>query len=290
MNKALIFDIKHFAIHDGDGIRTTVFFKGCPLRCVWCHNPEGLFQKTELAFFSHKCTGCGVCSDICRSAAARNMAITGCTACGKCVSSCPSDARRIYGKAVTVSDILPELTEDIAFYQSTGGGVTLSGGECLLYPDFCAELLKELKDMGVQTAVDTCGYVPEQSINKVLPYTDVFLYDIKAIDSEVHKRCTGVSNEKILKNFIHIADSKKKIEIRIPFVPDYNSDEIPEIAEFISRYAPGAFVRLLPFHNYAESKYSALGLESKMPKRLPTEEECQKAKSILLAHGLKIKE
>jgi len=291
MKEALIFDIKHFAIHDGDGIRTTVFFKGCPLRCIWCHNPEGLSARSELGFFAHKCTQCGACVDVC-PVKEKNSSVapdSSCTSCGACTHVCPTDARRLYGRRVTPNDILPELIADIPFYRNTGGGVTLSGGECLTYPDFCAELLMLLKNEGIHTAVDTCGCVPRESIDKVLPYTDIFLYDIKAISQEVHLLCTGAGNEKILENFIYIAKNGKPIEVRIPYVPGYNSDEIPAIADFIAKHAPSSAVRLLPYHNYAESKYSALGLECRMPPLIPTDSETERARAIIESFGLRVR-
>ncbi len=291
MNEALIFDIKHFAIHDGDGIRTTVFFKGCPLRCIWCHNPEGLFKKSELAFFAHKCKQCGACADVCPAKSRDTPLPHGevCIACGACTDVCPVEARKLYGRWITPEEILPELTADMPFYLSTGGGVTLSGGECLIYPDFCAELLMLLKSEGIHTAVDTCGCVPCESVDKVLPYTDIFLYDLKAISKEVHLSCTGVGNERILENFIYIAKSGKPIEVRIPYVPGYNSDEVPAIAQFIARHAPDSAVRLLPYHNYAESKYSALGLECNMPTKLPKDGEVEEARALLRSFGLTVR-
>ena len=180
---ATIFEIKRFAVHDGDGIRTTVFFKGCPLRCVWCHNPEGLTAKPQTAYYAHKCIGCGECQK-------QNFT----------TESCLGEARVLYGREITVDELLPILLEDKDFYENSGGGVTLSGGECLMQADFCAELLKRLKENGIHTAVDTCGFAPEEALDKVLPFTDTFLYDIKAYDEDVHIRCTGRSNLQILEN------------------------------------------------------------------------------------------
>ena len=185
---ATIFEIKRFAVHDGDGIRTTVFFKGCPLRCVWCHNPEGLSAKYEVGFYEHKCIGCGECKK-------DNFE----------VSDCLGNARVEYGKEISVCEMLPLLLEDKEFYDNSEGGVTLSGGECLIQADFCAELLKELKRLGIHTAVDTCGFVSRNALDKVIPYTDVFLYDIKAYDEDIHIRCTGVSNKQILENLKYLS-------------------------------------------------------------------------------------
>ena len=261
---ALISDIKRFAVHDGDGIRTTVFFKGCPLKCVWCHNPESISFKPQVAFYENKCIGCGEC---------KKERFT--------VEGCLGDARVLYGKEMTIEELLPLLLEDKDFYETSGGGVTLSGGECLCQADFCAELLKELKKEGINTAVDTCGFVSKEAIDKVLPYTDTFLYDIKAIDEDVHIKCTGQSNKIILENLKHIDSLGKNIEIRIPFVPEYNSDQIEKIAKFLKPLKNIKAVKILPYHNYAGSKYSALNMENTLPQILPTEEEIKKAEEML---------
>ena len=261
---ANIFEIKRFAVHDGDGIRTTVFFKGCPLRCVWCHNPEGLSCKPQEAFYAHKCIGCGECKKE-----------------GFSVGECPGEARVLYGKKITVEELLPLLLEDKEFYDNSGGGVTLSGGECLMQADFCAELLKKLKENGVQTAVDTCGFVSRDALDKVIPYTDVFLYDLKAIDEQVHVKCTGQSNKIILENLLYLDSLSKNVEIRIPYVPDFNDGEIGKIAHFLSRLRCVTGIRVLPYHNYARAKYEALSLPVVLPARLPTAEETEAARVLL---------
>lgn len=263
--KALICDIKQFAVHDGDGIRTTVFFKGCPLKCVWCHNPESISFQPQTAFYENKCVGCGECEKD-----------------GFTAEKCLGDARVIYGKEMTVEELLPILLEDKDFYDISGGGVTLSGGECLCQADFCAELLKKLKEKGVNTAIDTCGFVSIEAIDKVLPYTDTFLYDIKAMDEEVHIQCTGRSNKPILDNVTYIDSLGKAIEVRIPYVPEYNSDQIGKIAEFLETLKNVKAVKLLPYHNYAGSKYAALGMENTLPKILPTDEEIKRAEELLV--------
>ncbi len=260
MRKAVVADIKRFAVHDGDGIRTTVFFKGCPLKCIWCHNPESIDFKPQVAFYENKCIGCGEC---------KREDFT--------ADDCLGDARVLYGREMTVEELLPLLLEDRDFYETSGGGVTLSGGECLCQADFCAELLKALKNAGINTAVDTCGFVPKESIDKVLPYTDVFLYDIKAMDEDVHIKCTGQSNRLILENIKYIDSMGKSIEVRIPYVPEYNSDQIEKIAEFLSTLKNIKTVKVLPYHNYAGSKYAALNMENTLPEKVPTQEEIEKA-------------
>lgn len=259
-----IFEIKRFAVHDGDGIRTTAFFKGCPLRCVWCHNPEGISPKTQTAFYAHKCIGCGQCKKEDFDP-----------------SNCLGDARVVYGKDVTIDELLPLLLEDKEFYANSGGGVTLSGGECLMQADFCAELLKALKSEGIHTAVDTCGFASRDALDKVVPYTDVFLYDLKAYDEDVHIRCTGCSNKLILENLTYLDSLGKTVEIRIPYVPEYNDGEMEKIAHFIASLNNVSKIRVLPYHNYAGSKYAALNMENTLPKRLPTDEETEAAREIL---------
>lgn len=285
--KASVMDIKRFAVHDGDGIRTTVFFKGCPLRCVWCHNPEGLEMRPQLEYVRDKCVSCGECVKKCGNNA--HIIIDGrhefvrenCKACGGCESVCPNNALKLYGKKMTVDELVPILLEDRAFYDASGGGVTLSGGECLMQADFCAELLKRLKAEGVHTAVDTCGFVPRENIDKVIPYTDVFLYDIKAYDENVHIKCTGRSNKQILDNITYIDKIGKSIEVRIPYVPNYNSGEITAIAEFLSELKNVKAVKVLPYHNLAGSKYKSLGMECDLPKIVPTKAEIVAAEEII---------
>jgi pyruvate formate lyase activating enzyme len=267
MKTVLICNIKRFAVHDGDGIRTTVFFKGCPLKCVWCHNPESISFKPQIAFYKNKCIGCGECKREDFSA-----------------DNCLGEARVLYGKEMTVEELLPKLLEDKDFYNTSGGGVTLSGGECLCQADFCAELLKDLKKEGINTAVDTCGFVSREAIDKVIPYTDTFLYDIKAMDEDVHIKCTGRSNKLILENLKYIDSLGKNMEVRVPFVPNFNDNQIEKIAEFLSSLQSVKAVKVLPYHNYAGSKYAALGMENTLPQILPTEKEIKKAEEILLRY------
>lgn len=267
-----IFDIKRFAVHDGDGIRTTVFLKGCPLRCRWCHNPEGVTMPAQLAYHAHKCAFCGACQKVCPNGAhvvengEHRFIRENCTACGACVPVCPAEALKLYGKTVAVDELMPTLLEDRDFYEESGGGVTLSGGECLMQADFCQALLKRLKEEGIHTAVDTCGFVPKAALDKVMPYTDIFLYDLKAIDEDVHIRCTERPNGEILQNLLYLDSMGKKVEIRIPIVPGFNDGQLPKIAEFLSRMKNLTRVRLLAYHDFAQSKYEALDMENTMPK------------------------
>ncbi|MCQ2754063.1 MAG: glycyl-radical enzyme activating protein [bacterium] len=284
--KGLISDIKRFAVHDGDGIRTTVFFKGCPLKCVWCHNPEGIDFKPQIAYYSNKCIGCGECVEICPNKAHKleNRVHTFnrdlCVGCGKCADVCLGNALTFYGKSVTVSELMPLLLEDREFYENSGGGVTLSGGECLMQADFCTDLLKQLKKENIHTAVDTCGFVPRAAIDKVIDYTDIFLYDMKAFDRDVHIRCTGQPNDVILDNLKYIDGKNKKTEIRIPFVPQYNDSQIEKISDFIKTLKNVVRVRVLPYHNYAGSKYESLGIKNALPSNLPDEKQVEQAQNL----------
>lgn len=285
MSKAIISDIKRFAVHDGNGIRTTVFLKGCPLKCVWCHNPEAISFRPQLAYYSHKCIQCGECAVVCPSHA-HSVDDTGhsfdsslCIACGKCAQVCLGSSLTFYGKTVTVAELLPLLLEDKDFYETSGGGVTLSGGECLCQVDFCVELLKALKEEGIHTAVDTCGFAAKSAFDKVMPYTDVFLYDVKAFDEDTHIRCTGQSNKQILENLKYLDSCGKAIEIRIPFVPNYNDDQMEKIADFLKSLKHIKAVKVLPYHNYAGSKYAALEMVNTLPDTLPTQKQIQETEA-----------
>ncbi len=244
--KATIFDIQRNSYVDGPGIRTTVFFKGCNLRCKWCHNPESQNFKKEILFYKNKCTGCGRCNGL--AVDDENF-------------FCFNDAKEICGKEYTVDEVLAQIIKDKAFYDTSGGGVTFSGGECMLQIDFLLEILKKCKENGIHTAVDTAGHIPWQSFEKILPYTDMFLYDIKAIDSKIHKVYTGVINELILENLIKLLTAKACVWVRIPIIPDVNDteDEIKKIKSFFDEHGYPEKVELLPYHAMGEHKYAALG-------------------------------
>ena len=292
----IIFDIKHFAVHDGPGIRTTVFLKGCPLKCLWCHNPESIGKESQLGFLEHKCTSCGRCVKVCENGAhyindegKHIFDRSKCTLCGKCEKACPGKVLTFYGKKAESEDIIADVLKDKDFYEcSKNGGVTLSGGECLMQPDFCEELLKRFKEEGLHTAVDTCGFVSRTSLEKVISHTDLFLYDLKAIDSDVHKRCTGQDNGVILENLKYLDSMGKDIEIRYPYVPGFNDGEVRKIGEFLKDLSHITRVKVLPYHNYATTKYSSLDMENTLPKIIPTDSEIASAKETLRSFGLNI--
>ena len=253
MPKAMIFDIQRNSFVDGPGIRTTVFFKGCNLRCKWCHNPESQSFEKQMMFYKDKCTGCGKCREVCPNH------LQSCDFCGKCELYCPAEARKICGREYTSGEVLAEVIKDKAFYENSGGGVTFSGGECMLQLDFLCEILKKCKAAGIHTAVDTAGNVQWESFEKILPFTDLFLYDIKAFGAELHRKGTGVSNELILENLKNLS-GRADIIVRIPVIGGYNDndDEIRQIADFLKQIKI-IKAELLPYHAMGEHKYTALG-------------------------------
>lgn len=284
-------------MHDGDGLRTTLFLKGCPLKCKWCHNPESISAHPELGYYAHKCINCGACADVCPYEAHRMTDGTHtfdretCRGCGKCASVCLADALIFYGEHVTPEDVLPKLTADKAFYDNSGGGVTVSGGEPLLQADFTAALLKLLKDEGINTAVDTCLFASREQLMKVLPYTDTFLVDVKAIDREKHKELTGQYNDIILDNICYLDSVGKAMEIRIPYVPNQNACEIEKIGDFLSHLTSVKGTRVLPYHNLSGTKYASLDMEyplSETDAPTPSKEDAESARKVLEAYGIKV--
>lgn len=275
MNKAIIFDIHRCSASDGPGIRTTVFFKGCNLKCAWCHNPESQNAKPQMMFYKDKCAGCGKCKSVCL------YHLEQCELCGNCTLYCPVDARKICGKEYTVDEVFKEVLKDKAFYENSGGGVTFSGGECMLQIEFLCELLKKCKENGIHTAVDTAGHIPFESFGKILPYTDLFLYDIKIFDPEKHKKYTGVSNELILENLKKLSEAGEKIWIRIPIISDVNDsiEEMLKIKELLTVCGQPEKVELLPYHAMGENKYRAIGKEPQNFKA-PNAEKMKQLKEI----------
>ncbi|MBQ9802076.1 MAG: glycyl-radical enzyme activating protein [Clostridia bacterium] len=250
MTAPLIFDIKRATTADGPGLRTAVFFKGCNLRCTWCHNPEGQRAAAELAVFREKCIGCGACRTACATPEV-------CSACGACTACCPTEARRLYGRAYGTDELLDVIAADQIYYDATGGGVTFSGGECMLYPAFLAEMAGKCREKGISVAIDTAGHVPFASFEAVLPYTDLFLYDIKCLDPELHRRGTGVDNRLILSNLQQLQARGKQVLVRIPVIPDFNDGaELARIKEYCERHA--LTYETLPYHAMGESKARAL--------------------------------
>lgn len=251
----IVFDIAHSSFVDGPGLRTTVFFKGCNLRCDWCHNPESQSSAPCKMFYADKCIGCGTCKSVCPSP-------KDCLLCGKCGDVCPTGAVFVCGKRLSVRDVLDDVLRDRDFY-AHDGGVTFSGGECMLQIDFLESLLKACKESGLHTCVDTAGNVPFEFFERVLPFIDLFLYDIKAVSPEKHSAWTGADNARILSNFNRLYQVGAKIAVRIPVIPERNGEmeEMQRIAAFLADY-PEVPVELLAYHRLGESKYAGLGLSA----------------------------
>lgn len=258
-----ICNIQPFSIHDGPGIRTVFFMKGCNLRCFWCHNPESQELGTTMAFYSHKCIGCGACAEVCPKVTDGKIAILtdACISCGKCTEECFAEAIEMIGKEITVDEAVKILAKDKNIFAESGGGVTFSGGEPLLQPDFVAEVMKKCQELGIGTAIESALSVPWENIEKVLPYCDSFICDIKHADSEMHKRGTGAGNERILENLSRLAKSGKLYEIRTPVIPTFNDceDDIIAIRDIVKGLGGDIKYTLLPFHKICASKYESQG-------------------------------
>lgn len=270
-----IFDIQHNSYVDGPGIRTTVFFKGCNLHCAWCHNPESQNPQPTMMVFPNLCTGCGKCKTVC------SYHLEKCDLCGRCALLCPHNARKICGRESTVEKITEEIVKDRDFYENSGGGVTFSGGECMLQVDFLCELLKKCKENGIRTAVDTAGKVGYSSFEKILPYTDLFLYDIKTMNSEKHRKYTGVGNERILDNLSGLLATDADVLVRVPIITGVNDteDEMAQIKSFLDRHRAGVPVELLPYHKLGINKGLAIGNEQTVFE-VPSETSMQKLYSV----------
>lgn len=277
----LISNIQRFSLDDGPGIRTTVFMQGCNLRCAWCHNPETKPLEPVLMYEEKLCVGCGGCMTVCPDGVhlvegkSHIILRDRCEACGRCVTACPGKALSISGKRYTVAELMEILLKDQSFYETSGGGVTFSGGEPLLQADFVKECLIRLKERGINTAVDTAGAVDTASIGKVARYTDIFLYDLKVMDQEKHKRFVGGTNDRILYNLKKIAENGVRYYIRIPLIDGVNCDnrDIDEITSFIRSLKRRPYrIDLLPYHTYGEGKYKSLSADMPSYLKRPDEE------------------
>ena len=291
-----IFEIERFAIHDGRGIRTVVFFRGCPLRCLWCANPESQQKKHQIMFWKSRCIGCGTCIRECptKSLSLCNGSIyrsNSCIYCGNCVQVCTSMAQTWIGKIETVDTVFQEILRDKEFYHHTGGGVTFSGGEALAQSDFVIALAERCRLEGIHTAVETSGYVPETVIEAVIPLIDEFLFDFKCMDSEKHKTLTGVGNKRILRNFEKIIEAKAKVVVRFPLIGGYNDDDenVHQLADYLFQHFPECKIDLLPYHSLGVSKYERLQMEycAKMA-YTPTSERVQTIREYLEKRGFHI--
>lgn len=274
-DRAIILHTQRLSTEDGPGIRTTVFFKGCPLSCAWCHNPESISSRPQVHWMAVRCIDCGICLRACSTGSLKKTAegITRdrsiCRVCGKCAEECPAGAQEILGKSTGLLDLLAELLKDKVYYNKSGGGVTLSGGEPLMQPEFSANLLRKLKESGVSTAVDSCGLCSKAALEKILPLTDLVLYDLKEIDPTMHKEFTGRDNQHILENLLLVRDylashREKILWIRTPLIPGATADAgtLERIGKFIHDELGDTVQRweLCAFNNLCRDKYRRLGL------------------------------
>jgi pyruvate formate lyase activating enzyme len=296
--RGTVFDIKGFSIHDGPGIRTTVFFKGCPLSCHWCHNPEGQATQPELMVHESRCIRCGACVAACAQGAlseahgriVRNAAM--CTLCGACVEACYAEARELVGREVTVDQLMAEIERDRAFFDESGGGVTLSGGEPLAQPGFLVALLEACTAREIHTALDTCGFAPWETLERVRPFVNLFLYDLKLIDEGRHHEFTGVSNVRILSNLRALSERGHNIVIRVPVIPGINDDEdnVHQIGAFAAGLPRPHQLDLLPYHRTATDKYRRLNKAYDLVDvHPPSEARIAEIAAILGGFGLDVK-
>jgi pyruvate formate lyase activating enzyme len=293
-----IFDIKKYAIHDGPGIRTTVFFKGCPLQCQWCQNPESWKKEPELGLRTDRCVRCGRCVEVCPRQA--TTMIDGlpstdpskCSLCGECVDACMTGAREIIGRKISVGQVMTEIEKDIVFYEQSGGGVTFSGGEPLMQPRFLLMLLIQCQLQRIHTAVDTSCYVKPAFLGKISEKTDLFLCDIKHMDSDMHKRFTGVENNLILDNIKRLSEAGKEIIIRIPIIPGFNDDKtnIEATAKFTTSLSHISRIELLPYNRGGIEKSARLSSDFKlMQAETPNGDKISSTAKILKKYGLAVK-
>lgn len=296
MKTAVVTNIQRYSTHDGDGVRTTIFFKGCPLRCRWCHNPESQDFRKELFFYENKCKGCGGCISHCPSNANvmedERLCFdrTKCTACGNCGDWCIYEARELAGVDYTVEQLVKEAKKDRMFYEQSGGGVTLSGGEVMSQDvDFLEALCRGLHREGLSVFIDTCGFAPYEKYEKILPYVDTLLYDIKAMDSAVHREWTGVDNALILENLKKLSAAGANIYIRIPIIGGVNADEgfMQQVIAFLKENnIHPAQVNLLPYHNFGRNKYASLAKEyDDASMQVPPKEQMEQFKELFINNG-----
>lgn len=289
-----VFDIQRFSIHDGPGIRTIAFLKGCPLSCLWCCNPESQKLEPVLLYSGELCMHCTKCVSACRQGAItgqseRPIDRSKCIACGECVRICPTGALSIKGRKMSVEMLIKELKKDVTAFRKSGGGITVSGGEPLVQAEFAAELLKGCKAQGWHTAMETTGYGSGEAVEKVFPYVDLVLLDIKAIDDEVHQRVTGVSNRKILENAKRISEITQVV-VRVPTIPGVNAStaEYEKICAFVKTLDKVDTLHLLPYHTYGENKYGLLDMDYPMgDQETLSDEEIEALRQLVEARGLR---
>jgi pyruvate formate lyase activating enzyme len=273
----LVFSIQRFSVNDGPGIRTTVFLKGCPLHCTWCHNPESISSDRQLILREDRCVQCGDCSTVCKNHAVRKMnggyvtVREACIECGDCTESCNAEAREIAGSYMSVEEVISEIEKDLVFYDQSGGGASFSGGEPLLQHEFLTESLRECRRRSIHTVVDTSGMTSPRILRSVSEFTDLFLFDLKMIDNAKHLSFTGVSNVQILENLKMLADLGKSVIVRMPVIQGVNDDpaEVRAAGEFVSGLGNVREIHLLPYHTNGVEKYRRLGMKYELTEMVP---------------------
>jgi pyruvate formate lyase activating enzyme len=294
----IVFDIKRYSIHDGPGIRTTIFFKGCPLSCWWCHNPESQSPTIEMIFRPNRCIHCGACLVACEQGAISwegEEPLTDrkkCTRCRSCAAACYAEARQCVGRELTVAQVMAEIERDIAFYDESGGGVTISGGEPLWQADFALALLQACKRQEMHTAVDTCGFATWETVDRLREYTDLFMYDLKLLDDARHRQFTGVSNKLILQNMQALSQHGHHIVLRVPVIPGINDDDesMRQIGAFAAALPHLDKVDLLPYHHIAVDKYVRLDRTYRLSAtRPPSDERLAEMAHLLRQFGLAVR-
>ena len=284
-----IFDIQRLSVHDGPGIRTTVFLKGCPLRCLWCHNIESQSMDISIGYNIDKCTNCGECGKVCKAHSfadgMHHYDREICNRCGKCIGHCPNDAMITLGKEVTAAEVIEEVLRDKVFYTTSGGGVTFSGGEPLSQPDFLFELLKLSKEAGLHTAVDTSGFADKSVLLKILPYVDLFLYDWKETDDVLHKKYTGISHRIIKENLKLLNEHNAALVLRCPIIPTLNDreDHYMGIAELVEEFSCIREVNIMAYHRLGNVKYQIFGVPNEIKKN-PLHSATEKKEIIKFIH------
>ena len=289
----MVFDIQRTSLHDGPGIRTAVFLKGCPLHCAWCHNPESQSKDKQISFRPESCAVCGDCVNTCRhgahliQAGAHIYDRSLCEQCGDCVETCLYEALKLAGKQMTAGQVMAVVLRDRLFYEQSGGGLTISGGEPMLQPEFTLELLKAARVEGIHTCLDTCGWASRNAYEKIMPFVDLFLFDYKATDPDTHKKLTGVSNDLILSNLDFLAGQGASLRLRCPLVPGINAtpEHLAGIAALSKRYPQLDGIDLMAYHNVGNAKYERYGLENPLP-NLPTTEDATKQVWLESLHAL----
>ncbi len=296
MKSGIVFNIQKFCIHDGDGIRTCVFLKGCPLRCVWCHNPESIEKNPCLSFDSSKCSSCGRCYDICNARINENSILRiqreNCVRCGKCTAVCFNNANEIIGKEMTANEIISEVMKDKMFYETSGGGLTVTGGEPSYQPEFTLELLSLAKESGISVAVETCGIGSRDFYEKTADIGATFLFDIKCIDSSRHRELTGADNAHILSNLQYLFSRGADIIIRLPLIPDCNdSDEdIKLLADFLNKNKDFfRYAEIMPYHSLGIGKAEKIGRKQAYIHKNATDDDISRWCSLFFSHGADVR-